>query len=57
MGPVLQINIGICALGGLGDWLDIGIAFALAISAAIYAFGRISGAVLGTLLYSYLSRG
>lgn len=37
-------NIGIGALGGLGDWLAIGMAFALAISAAIYSLGRISGA-------------
>jgi glycerol uptake facilitator protein len=36
-------NIGIGALGGLGDWLAIGMAFALAISAAIYSFGRVSG--------------
>jgi glycerol uptake facilitator protein len=36
-------NIGIGALGGLGDWLAIGLAFAFAITASIYAFGRISG--------------
>ena len=37
-------NIGIGALGGLGDWFAIGMAFAIAIAAAIYAFGDISGA-------------
>jgi len=36
-------NIGIGALGGLGDWLAIGMAFGLAIMAAIYALGNISG--------------
>ena len=39
-----EFNIGIGALGGLGDWLAVGMAFALAIAAAIYALGRISGA-------------
>ncbi len=37
-------NIGIGALGGLGDWLAIALAFALAISAVIYSLGKISGA-------------
>ncbi len=41
--PPNTFNIGIGALGGLGDWLAIGLAFGLAISACIYAFGRISG--------------
>ena len=36
-------NIGIGALGGLGDWLAIGLAFGFAIAAAIYALGNISG--------------
>ena len=36
-------NIGIGALGGLADWLAIGLAFGLAIAAAIYALGNISG--------------
>jgi len=31
-------------LGGLADWLAIGLGFGLAIAAAIYAMGRISGA-------------
>jgi len=38
-----EFNIGIGALGGLGDWLAIGMAFGLVIAAAIYAFGHISG--------------
>jgi len=37
-------NIGIGALGGLGDWLAIGLAFGIAIAAVIYALGRVSGA-------------
>ncbi len=36
-------NIGIGALGGLGDWLAIGMAFGLTIAAAIYALGNVSG--------------
>lgn len=36
-------NIGIGVLGGLGDWLAIGLAFGIAIAGSIYAFGRISG--------------
>lgn len=39
-----EFNIGIGALGGLGDWLAVGMAFALAIATVIYALGRISGA-------------
>jgi len=39
-------NIGIGALGGLGDWFAIGMAFAIAITASIYSLGRISGAHL-----------
>lgn len=38
-----SFNIGIGALGGLGDWLAIGLAFGLAISASIYALGNVSG--------------
>jgi glycerol uptake facilitator protein len=37
-------NIGIGALGGLADWLAIGMAFAIVIAAVIYSMGRISGA-------------
>ncbi len=36
-------NIGIGALGGLGDWLAIGLAFGLTIVVLIYAIGHISG--------------
>jgi glycerol uptake facilitator protein len=39
-------NIGIGALGGLADWLAIGMAFAIVIAGAIYALGRVSGAHL-----------
>ncbi|MDD1727606.1 MAG: aquaporin family protein [Methanospirillum sp.] len=42
--PTSPYNIGIGALGGLGDWLAIGLAFAFVITAVIYATGRISGA-------------
>ncbi|TAJ44869.1 MIP/aquaporin family protein [Methanofollis fontis] len=42
--PPNEFNIGIGALGGLGDWLAIGLAFGIAIAAVIYALGRISGA-------------
>lgn len=41
--PPNSFNIGIGALGGLADWLAIGLAFGLAITACIYAFGKISG--------------
>jgi glycerol uptake facilitator protein len=34
---------GIGALGGLADWLAIGLAFAIAVAASIYIFGHISG--------------
>jgi glycerol uptake facilitator protein len=39
-------NIGIGVLGGLADWLAIGLAFGFALMASIYALGRISGAHL-----------
>ncbi|WP_407377032.1 MIP/aquaporin family protein [Methanobrevibacter sp.] len=35
---------GIGVLGGLGDWIAIGLAFGLTVMAGIYAFGKISGA-------------
>jgi glycerol uptake facilitator protein len=41
--PPNAFNIGIGALGGLGDWLAIGLAFGIAIAAAIYALGNVSG--------------
>lgn len=44
--PPNPFNIGIGALGGLGDWFAIGMAFAIAIATSIYALGRISGAHL-----------
>ncbi|MCU0633083.1 MAG: aquaporin family protein [Methanolinea sp.] len=44
--PGTPFNIGIGALGGLADWLAIGMAFAIVIAGAIYALGRISGAHL-----------
>jgi len=37
------LSSGIGALGGLADWLAIGMAFAIAIAGAIYIFGHISG--------------
>lgn len=37
-------NIGIGALGGLGDWLAVGLAFGFVITAVIYSIGHISGA-------------
>lgn len=36
-------DIGIGALGGAGDWLAIGLAFAIAIMAMVYIFGHVSG--------------
>lgn len=38
-----MFNIGIGALGGLGDWLAIGMAFGLTVAVLIYAIGHISG--------------
>lgn len=37
-------NIGIGALGGLGDWLAVGLAFGFIIAAVIYSIGHVSGA-------------
>ncbi|HVT69901.1 MAG TPA: MIP/aquaporin family protein [Trebonia sp.] len=36
-------DIGIGALGGAGDWLAIGLAFAFAIMTMVYIFGHVSG--------------
>ncbi len=36
-------DIGIGALGGMGDWLAIGLAFAFAIMTMVYIFGHVSG--------------
>jgi len=44
--PATPFNIGIGALGGLADWLAIGLAFGFALMASIYALGRVSGAHL-----------
>lgn len=44
--PETPFNIGIGALGGIADWLAIGMAFAIVIAGAIYALGSISGAHL-----------
>ncbi|GAB4312600.1 MAG: MIP/aquaporin family protein [Methanobacteriaceae archaeon] len=41
--PPNAFNIGIGVLGGLGDWLAIGMAFGLTIIVLIYAIGHISG--------------
>ena len=41
--PPNAFNIGIGALGGLADWLAIGLAFGIAIAASIYALGNVSG--------------
>lgn len=41
--PPNAFNIGIGALGGLGDWLAIGLAFGLTIVVLVYAIGHISG--------------
>jgi glycerol uptake facilitator protein len=42
--PATPFNIGIGQLGGLGDWLAIGLVFGIVIAAVIYALGRVSGA-------------
>ena len=42
--PPNPFNIGIGLLGGLGDWLAIGLAFGITIAAVIYTLGRVSGA-------------
>lgn len=41
--PPNSFNIGIGVLGGLGDWLAIGLAFGLTVAVLIYAIGHISG--------------
>lgn len=41
--PPNPFNIGIGTLGGLGDWLAIGLAFGLTVTVLIYAIGHISG--------------
>jgi glycerol uptake facilitator protein len=39
-----SFDIGIGALGGMGDWLGISAAFGLAVATVIYALGTVSGA-------------
>lgn len=41
--PPNSFNIGIGALGGLGDWIAIAMAFGLTVAVLIYAIGHISG--------------
>jgi len=41
--PPNTFNIGIGTLGGLADWLAIGLAFGLTVTVLIYAIGHISG--------------
>ena len=41
---VSAFDIGIGTLGGLGDWLAVGVAFGLAVAVVIYALGGVSGA-------------
>jgi len=42
--PATAFNIGIGMLGGLADWLAIGMSFAIVLAAVIYSLGRVSGA-------------
>jgi glycerol uptake facilitator protein len=44
--PATTFNVGIGQLGGLADWLAIGMSFAIIIAVVIYALGRVSGAHL-----------
>lgn len=44
--PAAAFNVGIGQLGGLADWLAIGMSFAIIIAVVIYALGRVSGAHL-----------
>jgi len=37
--PISAFNVGIGELGGLGDWLAIGLVFGITIAAVIYALG------------------
>ena len=41
--PSSFLSSGIGALGGLADWLSIGMAFAIAVAGSFYIFGHISG--------------
>jgi glycerol uptake facilitator protein len=44
--PVSAFNVGIGELGGLADWLAIGLVFGITIAGVIYALGQVSGAHL-----------
>ena len=46
IGDSIVPGTGIGALGGLGDWIAIALAFGLTVMACIYVFGKISGAHL-----------
>jgi glycerol uptake facilitator protein len=44
--PATSFNVGIGQLGGLADWLAIGMSFAIILTVVIYTLGRVSGAHL-----------
>jgi glycerol uptake facilitator protein len=44
--PATAFNVGIGQLGGLSDWLAIGMSFAIILAVVIYTLGRVSGAHL-----------
>ncbi len=44
--PAAAFNVGIGQLGGLADWLAIGLSFGITLAVVIYALGRVSGAHL-----------
>ena len=45
-----SFDIGIGALGGMGDWLGISAAFGLAVATVIYALAQCIGATIGAAL-------
>lgn len=44
--PAAAFNVGIGQLGGLADWLAIGLSFGITLAVVIYSLGRVSGAHL-----------